>query len=116
MHLGTRLYTLLFSKQVGCDEFGNRYFEAKHKNPYSGRKSRWVIYKGINDPSKVPPAWHAWLHFTSEAPLFTKTHKWQKEHLPNRTGTKYAYFPPGHPKAGEKRHKATGDYQAWTPN
>ncbi|MEC8792576.1 MAG: NADH:ubiquinone oxidoreductase subunit NDUFA12, partial [Pseudomonadota bacterium] len=31
------------------------------------------------------------------------------------TGTRYAYRPPGHASQGGQRAKATGDYQAWTP-
>jgi NADH:ubiquinone oxidoreductase subunit len=31
------------------------------------------------------------------------------------TGTELAYRPPGHALAGNHRDKATGDYEAWTP-
>ena len=40
---------------------------------------------------------------------------WQKDHLPNLTGTRYAYRPPGHVLSGGQRDKATGDYEPWTP-
>ena len=35
--------------------------------------------------------------------------------VPNLTGTKAAYRPPGHILKGGQRDKATGDYEAWTP-
>ena len=41
--------------------------------------------------------------------------RWQKEHLPNQTGTKAAYRPQGSVLAGGRRAKATGDYEPWTP-
>jgi NADH:ubiquinone oxidoreductase subunit len=43
-------------------------------------------------------------------------HDWQKDHLPNLTGTRYAYRPPGHILKGGKRDQATGDYEPWTPS
>ena len=76
------------------------------------------IYKGIDDGSKVPAEWHAWLHYTVDQPLSEKPqdrYDWQKDHLPNLTGTKHAYKPQGHDLAGGKRSKATGDYDSWSP-
>ena len=40
----------------------------------------------------------------------------QKPHRPNLSGTKFAYFPPGHDRRGGKRDKATGDYESWRPS
>ena len=40
---------------------------------------------------------------------------WQKPHLPNATGTAASYRPPGHDYEGGHRARATGDYEAWTP-
>ena len=103
---------------VGSDAAGNRYFEEKKARP--GMKARrWVLYKGEPDATKVPPEWHGWIHYNMAAPLAADSqfHKgWQKPHLANQTGTVQAYRPPGHLFAGGKRDKATGDYQAWTPN
>ena len=91
------IYTWLNGRKVGKDQFGNLYYEHKSE-PKAGRKrKRWVIYNGIVEASKVPAEWHAWLHYTAEAPLSTANEfEWQKEHLPNLTGTRYAYRPPGH--------------------
>ena len=115
--LGTRLYTWLRGEFVGEDEFGNRYFQQKGV-PDGRWRRRWVLYKGIPEASKVPPGWNAWLHRTLEdppsvAPLTARS--WEKPHLPNLTGTKAAYLPPGHLLRGGKRPEATGDYEAWIP-
>ena len=51
-----------------------------------------------------------------DAPLpEDKRHPWQQEHQPNLTGTAAAYRPPGHELEGGRRARATGDYEAWTP-
>ena len=107
-NIGTSLYTMLFGKNVGGDDFGNKYFT--HKN------RRWVIYNGIAEASKVPAEWHRWLHKTTdETPGKANEHEWQKPHLPNLSGTDMAYLPKGHIKSGANRNKATGDYEAWKP-
>jgi NADH:ubiquinone oxidoreductase subunit len=120
--LGTRLYTWLRGEEVGRDQFGNRYYREKgggHVHPDSIRKERrWVIYNGEVEASRVPPEWHAWLHHTvKEAPAGGEPPRrpWQKEHLPNLTGTTLAYRPPGHTLKGGRRDKGTGDYEPWTP-
>ncbi len=54
---------------VGEDEFGNRYYEAKdNSDSYDARKRRWVIYKGYAEPTKIPPDWHGWMHYTFDEP------------------------------------------------
>ena len=115
--IGTRLFTWLNGEKVGEDQFGNLYYRPK-KRADGQREKRWVVYKGEAEASKVPPSWHAWLHHTvvdlpSESDA--KPQAWQKEHLPNLTGTDLAYRPPGHVLKGGVRDKATGDYQAWRP-
>lgn len=118
MSVGTALFTLFNGRLVGADNFGNRYYQEKKASPETQKKRRWVIYRGLNEPSKVPPEWHAWLHYTAdESPTSeaTKKYSWIKPHLPNLTGTKFAYFPPGHMRNTGKRKKATGDYSAWKP-
>ena len=120
--LGTRFYTALFGQFVGKDEFGNRYYRtrsiAKHVGR-PGKERRWVIYNGIAEPSKIPPSWHGWMHYTTDhIPTdadMQPRYEWEKTHLPNLTGTDLAYRPPGHITRGGKRDKATGDYEAWSP-
>ena len=41
--------------------------------------------------------------------------EWQKPHLPNLTGTSFAYRPKGSVATHEQRPRVTGDYDAWTP-
>jgi NADH:ubiquinone oxidoreductase subunit len=113
--LGTLLFTLRHGKLVGSDSQGNRYYVEKARH---GAARRWVFYAGVPEASAVPPEWHAWLHRTtdrppSEAPLPTRP--WEKEHLPNRTGTPEAYLPSGHLLGAGGRAKATGDYEPWRP-
>jgi NADH:ubiquinone oxidoreductase subunit len=105
-YIGTALFTRLRGRAVGTDAFGNRYFE--EKSAVRGRhRRRWVVYAGAIEGSSVPPEWHAWLHYTTDAPLSDANRlPWQKPHLPNRTGTDYS---------GGRRRRATGDYDAWSP-
>ena len=54
------------------------------------------MYAGPVEASAVPPEWHAWLHYTTDAPLPDTGRKvWQKPHLPNATGTAAATGRPG---------------------
>lgn len=117
MILVTRLITRLSGRLVGEDDAGNTYYRAK-KRSAAGRERRWVLYNGEVDASRVPPEWHAWLHHTTdEVPPKGGYPKrpWQREHLPNQTGTPNAYRPPGHVFKGGRRAPATGDYEPWTP-
>jgi NADH:ubiquinone oxidoreductase subunit len=103
---------------VGRDGDGNKYYRAKARKGYK-RERRWVIYKGAPEASKVPPEWHGWLHYQTDAipsdNALSFRRPWQKPHKPNMTGTTGAYRPPGHILMGGQRHKATGDYEAWSP-
>jgi len=115
MNIGTRLFTLLRGRHVGRDGDGNIYYEERRARP-GWRRRRWVAYAGTPEASKVPPEWHAWLHYTTDAPLpASMRHPWQKPHLPNLTGTPASYRPAGHDYEGGQRAAADGDYEAWTP-
>lgn len=108
----TNLKIRLFCAKIGADEFGNEYFQNKNSR-------RFVIYKGIAEPSKIPAEWHGWIHYTTDiAPVNINTHRyhWQKTHLPNLTGTVHAYSPKGNLSKGEKREQVSADYQSWNPN
>jgi len=123
MTIGTLLFTWLRGERVGTDPFGNRYFRERGKRvlkPGGGRRSRekrWVLYNGAPEASKVPAMWHAWLHHTiDEVPADTgKRYAWEKDHIPNLTGTIGAYRPRGSVLRGGNRAPATGDYQPWRP-
>ncbi len=118
MTIGTMIYTWLNGRQVGIDEFGNRYYEAKNGDTLHNRPRRWCMFKGDAEASMVPPEWHAWLHHMTPEPLTdeaARARAWQKPHEPNHTGTIKAYRPKGHDLRGGTRAHATGDYEAWTP-
>lgn len=124
MTIGTRLMTLFRGELVGTDQFGNRYYRDKKRAPLEkgggrfSREKRWVIYQGAPEASRVPPEWHAWLHHTvADVPQDADRpkHPWQKPHLPNLTGTRDAYRPPGSLLRGGMRQPAAGDYEPWQP-
>jgi NADH:ubiquinone oxidoreductase subunit len=99
------------SKKVGEDEFGNQYFQNKNNK-------RFVVYKGIAEPTKIPAEWHSWIHYNqNEVPNTAKTKKyhWQKIHLPNLTGTKNSYSPQGSLEKNTLRNKVSSDYEPWQP-
>ena len=110
--LGTRVWTRLYGQKVGEDDQGNTYYQS-----HDG-KSRWVVYAGEAEASRIPPEWHGWLHGTwAEAPTpeTLKRKPWEKDHLPNLTGTPAAYHPPGSVLTPERRERVGSDYEAWTP-
>jgi NADH:ubiquinone oxidoreductase subunit len=108
MHIATLIYSFLFGKFVGHDEYHNSYYRSRA----TGKdEKRWVLYKGIVEATKVPPLWHRWLHFTTnDIPNQNQRDElsWQKQHQPNFTGTEYAYSP-------EKNNNAKKLYEAWEP-
>ncbi|WP_375327152.1 NADH-ubiquinone oxidoreductase subunit NDUFA12 family protein [Candidatus Tisiphia endosymbiont of Nemotelus uliginosus] len=82
------MFIYIFSKEIGKDQFGNRYYESS-KQDYLGRFRRQVIYKGTVEATKVPPIWHAWLHYMiDEIPQNNSHLPWQLAYSPNISGTK----------------------------
>lgn len=115
MCLSTWIYTKLFGKLIGQDEFGNSYYESKICKRDFGRNNRWVYYKGIAEASKVPAEWFRWLHYQCDAveDLDNKPHiRWKKTHSPNLTGTSHSYSPLARELG---KGDITGDYQPWAP-
>lgn len=81
--LNSILFTKIFGTCAGKDLYGNQFYFYKK----SGREKRWVIYKGICDPSKIAAEWHSWLHFiNNDTPKAPK-----KTWSPNTTGTKFLH-------------------------
>lgn len=116
-NLWTRLFTAAYGKFVATDSFGNRYYQER-RSPSGRRRRRWVVYNGEDEASRVPPEWHAWLHYTVDEPPLeggVPHTEWQRPHVPNLTGSAAAYRPPGHLLAGGRRDRATGDYEPWQP-
>lgn len=100
-------------REVGRDSLGNRYFLSR-----DGRR-RWVVYAGEADASRIPPDWHLWMHGAdmpppSQQPL--PVPRWVRPHRPNPTGTPMAPKPAGSLARGGVRARASGDYEAWTPD
>ena len=117
--IGTSLFSAFNGEQVGTDAQGNTYFRSKTKKTTDGRERRWVIYNGANDASRVPAEWHGWLHGSYDA--LPESHLppakiWEVDYSPNATGTAAAYRPQGALERGGRRARATGDYEAWTPD
>ncbi|SEL42790.1 NADH:ubiquinone oxidoreductase subunit [Sphingomonas palmae] len=115
--IGTMIYGLRGKRQVGEDGLGNTYWEGG--TTPQGTTRRWVIYKGANDTSRVPPDWFSWLHHQiADVPdqSLPAPRQWQKPAVPNMTGTAFAYRPAGALEKGGHRASATGDYEAWSPD
>jgi NADH:ubiquinone oxidoreductase subunit len=113
MRFINNIFIKSFCKQIGSDHFGNAYFESKNSD-YLGNRRRYVVYNDELEPSKVPPLWHAWLHYLSnEVPTNDNNQfKWQQDYIPNLTGTKHSYSPQGSDK---HRQKVSADYTSWQP-
>lgn len=104
-----KYFVRFFSKKIGEDKWGNKYYLGI-KRDYLGRNKRYVIYNGMAETTKVPPMWHAWLHYMIEdIPDKIEEHKWQKGYVPNLSGTNYAYDP------AESKAKKVNLYKAWRP-
>jgi NADH:ubiquinone oxidoreductase subunit len=112
---GLFLHTLRGGAHAGGDAAGNQYYQTR--KPGSGKARRWVVYPGAPEASTVGPEWHAWLHYTTDAPLAdTGLRPWWKPHLPNQTGTAASYRPAGHDYQKGQRARGTGDYESWSPD
>ena len=110
---GTRLFTWWNGEEVGRDEHGNLYYQSK-KDP----TRRWVVYKGSNDGSRVPPGWQLWLRGSiDELPekALPPRRPFERKPEPNLTGTMAAFRPDGALGSGKIRPAATGDYEPWVP-
>jgi NADH:ubiquinone oxidoreductase subunit len=117
--LSFMLSLFLKGRFIGIDQFGNKYYKAKARRGYNHER-RWVKFKsGHVEATEIPPEFHGWIHHQTDVfPSFdgqSYRQAWQIEHTPNLTGTTLAYRPDGHQLKGGKRQKATGDYEAWTP-
>ena len=100
--LGTRIETFLYGKYIGKDHYGNKYYQSK-----SGK--RWVIYSDEVEASKIPQEWYSWMHRIGnkiENSHNLKKYNWQKEHLPNQTGTENSYHPQKNKNALKKKYNS----------
>ena len=115
MHLGTYLYTWFYGNLVGTDKLNNKYF-CNFKKFNDLKAKRWIIFSGEIESSLIPSHWHAWLHKTISTPPINYQHKykWQKDHLPNMTGTSKAYYPNSHLLSDSKKN-IIEEYETWKP-
>ena len=98
--IGTILYSLLNGKKVGEDNQGNKFYIHK-KN----KKKRWVLYKKQIDPTNLEVKWQIWLTETGKDMKKIKDNinfKWQKNKMPNLTGTIDSYHPANKPNKKNK--------------
>ncbi|KAA9005643.1 NADH:ubiquinone oxidoreductase subunit NDUFA12 [Histidinibacterium aquaticum] len=106
----TQFFTWRNGEKVGEDDQGNLYYRNADDS------KRWVIFNGEVEGSRIAPEWHGWLHRTWDEPPTEKPLKhqpWEKEHLPNLTGTDDAYAPIGSIRRPQPAPRS--DYEAWTP-
>ncbi len=108
-----KIYCNIFAKKIGKDNYGNQYYEKRKSIRNNFRKRRFVIYKGTVEASKVPQEWNAWLHhMTNEIPQEkNEKYDWMKEHVPNLTGTPFAY----EYKDKKDSTKIKNVYSVWKP-
>lgn len=107
------LMSKIRGQAVGTDPLGNVYYQDSRLRD-NGKCRRWVVYKGQAEASKVPPQWHAWLHYVVDTlPGKENAYAWQKPHQRNLTGTKFAYKPSQWLHAGVRDE--TAGYEAWKP-
>jgi NADH:ubiquinone oxidoreductase subunit len=117
--IGTMLWSSRYGEHVGTDGQGNKYYRSAKLKTTQGYERRWIIYAGPNDASNVPAEWFGWLHHNFDG--LPESHLpppriWETEYTPNATGTDGAYRPQGALERGGKRARATGDYEAWSPD
>lgn len=117
--IGTSLWSSRFGEHVGTDAQGNKYYRSAKLKTTQGYERRWVIYAGANDASNVPAEWFGWLHHNADGlpeSYLPPPRIWEVDYTPNATGTAQAYRPLGALERGGKRARATGDYEAWSPD
>ena len=108
--VGTRLFTRRRGIAVGSDADGNRYYRDARD------RKRWVIYNGVAEGTRVSPMWDLWLHHTAANPPSDDGKDARLPHLPNLSGTPFAYVPSGSLRAGGRREAVASDYEAWIPD
>ena len=103
MSFGTKIYTWLKGNLVGEDNKGNQYF-CNSKDFKDLKAKRWVMFKYEIEASNIPPHWHAWLHKSIKDPPinYSPKYKWQKDHEPNKTGTKFVSSTANNLNIGQK--------------
>lgn len=105
-------------KKVGKDKFGNVFYESKNLSRYFRRSTRWVIYNGIPEPTKISSEWHSWLHHQKNS-LPSKNQQsimCTKERGLNLTGSKFSYCPLNSYIEDRRNTEKLATYIKWKPN
>ena len=109
MELVNYITSRLFGEEVGCDEFGNRFYKSNKLARFLRKEKRWVYYTGLVEATKVGVDWFLWLHHrTNELPS-KKQFAWIKPRKLNLTGSKFAFSP------REDGEPYTKTYESWQP-
>tara|TARA_A100001015_G_scaffold90709_2_gene101032 strand:+ start:4722 stop:5072 length:351 start_codon:yes stop_codon:yes gene_type:complete len=111
-NLSTIIYSLLLGQKVGIDYFGNQYFVHKKNS-----SRRWVLYGKKLDPTAISVEWQMWLNSnTNDIPKRTDNNlSWQKNRLPNQTGTQQAYHPRSEKYNNKSDRKSNIKNTIWKP-
>ena len=111
-NLPTIIFSLFFGQKVGTDYFGNQYYV--HKKNAS---RRWVLYGKDLDPTAISVEWQMWLSSnTNETPQkIDASLFWQKDRLPNQTGSHKAYHPRSKDYNKNSSQKANIKNTVWKP-
>ena len=113
-NLGTLIYSFFYGKKVGEDKNGNKFYI--HKFNF---KRKWVIYNKVVDPTSLKVAWQLWLtNNKKEVPSDindNKIYMWQKEKVPNYSGTKNSYHPKKYKNLSQKNKKSKSLKEIWSP-
>ena len=105
-----KYFIKLFHKKIAQDHYGNEYY-LSHKKDYLGRKKRYIIYNGLCESTKIPPMWHAWLHYMiDDTPDKIDKFDWQIDYRPNLSGTNFAYDP------SKSKNKKIDLFKKWHHN
>lgn len=114
MKIITWLLTKIRGQVIGTDLLGNTYYQDNRLRD-NGKCRRWVVYNGQAEATKVPPQWHAWLHYVIDVPPTNEeSYAWQQPHQRNLTGTKFAHQPSQWLQSKEER--TPKEYEAWKPD
>ena len=92
-----KIYCNFFAKKIGVDKYGNQYFQKIKPS----------------QKNNFPQEWNAWLHHITDEIPDMKANKpfWIKEHIPNLTGTPFAY----EYKDKKDSSKIKNVYSIWKP-
>ncbi len=87
---------------VGVDRLGNRYYEDLSEQHGRHRYVEYNTDLGHNDPSRVQPEWHGWLHHMTDNTPFSPS---EKRGLVNSSVGTHVPFPSEHQGGESAEHR-----------